>query len=336
MNKKIILQQQKTRIKVLGIGGGGGNTIEYSLKNKMIDNRVGDTKYIYLHTGKHTPSEELPCHILQIGTEATQGLGAGTNPEKGKAAAIEVQDRIIEIIDDTDMLFLTAGMGGGTGTGAIPVVADLAKKQGILTIAIVTKPFSWEGKKRMQVAEDGINELKKHVDSLIIISNDKLSPLLGKKTSLLDAFSQVNNILLNAVDGIAELITNPGFINIDFADVKSVMSNMGLSIVGIGCSSGKDRAKNAFNKAILSPLLENMQITDAKGLLVNVTCGPDLSIAEYGEIGHLVKELSSMDTKIIVGSALDETMKDEICITIVASGIENKMNTKNKFHLVKK
>ena len=331
MNTKNNLQQKKTKIKVLGIGGGGGNTIEHILKNKMIDNRVGETKYIYLHTGKHTLNEELPYQILQIGAESTQGLGAGTNPEKGKSAVIEVQERIVEIIADTDMLFLTAGMGGGTGTGAIPVVADLAKKEGILTIAVVTKPFSWEGKKRMQVAENGINELKKHVDSLIIISNDKLSPLLGKKTSLLDAFSQVNNILLNAVDGIADLITNPGFINIDFADVKSVMSNMGLSIVGIGCASGNERAKNAFDKAILSPLLENMKITDAKGLLVNVTCGSDLSIAEYNEIGHLVKELSSIETKIIVGSVLDNTMKGELCISIVAAGVENtNISTTNK------
>lgn len=325
------LDRKKSIIKVIGIGGGGGNTIKYMIKSKVINELKNEIEYLFLNTKKKAFNNDLPYNSLQLGIDITKGIGTGGDQEKGRLAALEQKENIKNIIGKTDMLFITTGLGGGTGTGAIPVIAEIAKKMGILTIAVVTKPFTFEGQKRMQIAEKGIYSLKQHVDSLIVIPNDKLSSTLGKNTSLLNAFDKVNNVLLNAVDGISELIIKPGFINIDFADVKSVMSNQGIAVIGMGQAGGDNRAKTAFERAIYSPLLENVKISGANGVLVNISCGSDLSIFEFNEIGELVKNLSSKEANVIVGTVLDETMKGEMRITIVAAGLSDK---KNIIHLV--
>jgi cell division protein FtsZ len=258
---------------------------------------------------------------LQIGADITKGLGAGANPDVGRQAAHEDRDRIAEVIDGADMLFITAGMGGGTGTGAAPVVASVAREMGILTVAVVTKPFTFEGSRRLHVAHNGIKELSQYVDSLITIPNEKLQSVLGKQISLLDAFKSANDVLLGAVQGIAELITRPGLINVDFADVRTVMSEMGMAMMGSGSAKGEDRAREAAEAAIASPLLEDVNLMGAHGILVNVTAGMDMGIGEFEEVGNTVKEFASENATVVVGTVIDPDMRDELRVTVVATGL---------------
>ncbi|MET0292588.1 MAG: cell division protein FtsZ, partial [Steroidobacteraceae bacterium] len=258
---------------------------------------------------------------LQIGGDITKGLGAGANPEVGRAAAIEDRERIVEMIDGADMLFITAGMGGGTGTGAAPIVAQVAKEIGILTVAVVTRPFEMEGNKRNANAEQGINELHKYVDSLITIPNQKLLTVLGPQTTLLDAFKSANQVLQGAVQGIAELITRPGLINVDFADVRTVMAETGMAMMGTGTGTGEGRARIAAEAAVSSPLLENIDLAGAHGILVNVTAGMDLSIGEFQEVGTIVKQFASEDATVVVGTVIDPEMSNELRVTVVATGL---------------
>jgi cell division protein FtsZ len=274
---------------------------------------------------------------LQIGCNITKGLGAGADPDIGRQAAMEDRDRILEIIDGADMLFITAGMGGGTGTGAAPIVAQVAKELGILTVAIVTKPFQMEGSKRMQIAEHGIAELGKYVDSLITIPNEKLLSVLGGETTLLDAFRSANQVLQGAVQGIAELITRPGLINVDFADVRTVMSEMGMAMMGSGTASGEDRAREAAEAAASSPLLEDINLAGANGILVNVTAGMDLSIGEFQEVGNTVKEYASPDATVVIGTVIDPEMTDRIRVTVVATGLgQQAANAESPMRIVRR
>jgi cell division protein FtsZ len=258
---------------------------------------------------------------LQIGCNITKGLGAGADPDIGRQAGMEDRDRIQEVIEGADMLFITAGMGGGTGTGAAPVVAQVAKELGILTVAVVTKPFVMEGGKRMMIADHGISELGKYVDSLITIPNEKLLTVLGGETTLLDAFRSANEVLQGAVQGIAELITRPGLINVDFADVKTVMAEMGMAMMGSGTSSGEGRAREAAESAVSSPLLEDINLAGANGILVNVTAGMDMAIGEFQEVGNTIKEFASDDATVVVGTVIDPDMNDQIRVTVVATGL---------------
>lgn len=303
-------------IKVMGVGGGGGNAVEH-----MACSSLEGVDFICANTDAQALSNSSSHTLLQIGNEITKGLGAGANPEVGRDAAIEDRERIKEAIAGTDMLFITAGMGGGTGTGAAPIVAELAKEMGILTVAVVTKPFPWEGLRRMKQAEDGISELREYVDSLIIIPNEKLQSVLGKGTTLLDAFKEANNVLLNAVQGISELITRPGLINVDFADVRTVMSEMGMAMMGTGCATGEERATVAAERAISSPLLEDVDLSGARGILVNVTAGIDMSIGEFEEVGNTIKEFASENATVVVGTVIDPEMNGEMRVTVVATGI---------------
>jgi cell division protein FtsZ len=307
---------QTAVIKVLGIGGGGGNAVAH-----MVRAGLEGVDFICANTDAQALKGAKVKTGLQIGCNITKGLGAGANPEVGRQAAMEDRDRIQEVIEGADMLFLTAGLGGGTGTGAAPVVAQLAKEMGILTVAVVTKPFSMEGPKRMRVAEQGIAELGRFVDSLITIPNEKLLSVLGPQTTLLDAFRAANEVLQGAVQGIAELITRPGLINVDFADVRTVMSEMGMAMMGSGVASGQDRARTAAEAAISSPLLEDINLAGANGVLVNVTAGPDLSIGEFQEVGDTVKQFASDDATVVIGTVIDPEMNDEIRVTVVATGL---------------
>jgi len=310
------VDSQNAVIKVVGVGGGGGNAV-----NHMLRSNIEGVEFICANTDAQALNSTEVRTALQLGSNITRGLGAGANPERGYEAAMEDRDRIAEAIEGADMVFITAGMGGGTGTGAAPVVAEVAKELGILTVAVVTKPFSFEGGKRQQVAEAGIAALSKHVDSLITIPNEKLLAVLGKATSLLDAFKSANDVLLNAVQGIAELITKPGLINVDFADVRTVMSEMGVAMMGTGVSSGEDRAREAAELAIRSPLLEDINLSGAKGLLVNITAGLDLAIGEFDEVGSTVKEFARDDATVVVGTVIDPEMVDEMRVTVVATGL---------------
>ena len=303
-------------IKVMGVGGGGGNAVEH-----MAISSLEGVDFICANTDAQALSNSSSRTLLQIGSEITKGLGAGANPSVGRDAAIEDRERIIEAITGTDMLFITAGMGGGTGTGAAPIVAELAKEMGILTVAVVTKPFPWEGTRRMKQAEDGITELREYVDSLITIPNEKLQSVLGKGTTLLDAFKEANNVLLNAVQGISELITRPGLINVDFADVRTVMSEMGMAMMGTGSATGEERAIVAAERAISSPLLEDVDLAGARGILVNVTAGMDMSIGEFEEVGNTIKEFASENATVVVGTVIDAEMNGEMRVTVVATGI---------------
>ncbi len=303
-------------IKVMGVGGGGGNAVEH-----MANSNLDGVDFICANTDAQALAHSSARTVLQIGNEMTKGLGAGANPGVGREAAIEDRERIMEAINGTDMLFITAGMGGGTGTGAAPIVAELAKEMGILTVAVVTKPFPWEGPRRMKQAEDGITELREYVDSLITIPNEKLQAVLGKGTTLLDAFKEANNVLLNAVQGIAELITRPGLINVDFADVRTVMSEMGMAMMGTGSATGEDRAKDAAERAISSPLLEDVDLSGAKGILVNVTAGMDMSIGEFEEVGNSIKSFAAENATVVVGTVIDPEMNGEMRVTVVATGI---------------
>jgi cell division protein FtsZ len=307
---------QSAVIKVIGVGGGGGNAVGH-----MVEAGIEGVDFICANTDSQALKGSRVRTSLQIGCNITKGLGAGSDPDIGRQAAMEDRDRILEVIEGADMLFITAGMGGGTGTGAAPIVAQVAKELGILTVAVVTKPFMMEGGKRMQIAEHGIRELGKYVDSLITIPNEKLLTVLGGETTLLDAFKSANQVLQGAVQGIAELITRPGLINVDFADVRTVMSEMGMAMMGTGVSSGEDRAREAAEAAVSSPLLEDINLAGANGILVNVTAGMDLSIGEFQEVGNTVKEFASDDATVVVGTVIDPDMTDRIRVTVVATGL---------------
>jgi cell division protein FtsZ len=303
-------------IKVIGVGGGGGNAVGH-----MVDAGIEGVDFICANTDSQALKGTRSRTSLQIGCNITKGLGAGADPDIGRQAAMEDRDRIHEVIEGADMLFITAGMGGGTGTGAAPIVAQVARELGILTVAVVTKPFQMEGGKRMQIAEHGIGELGKYVDSLITIPNEKLLTVLGGDTTLLDAFRSANQVLQGAVQGIAELITRPGLINVDFADVRTVMAEMGMAMMGTGVSSGEDRAREAAEAAVSSPLLEDINLAGANGILVNVTAGMDLAIGEFQEVGKTVKEFASDDATVVVGTVIDAEMTDTIRVTVVATGL---------------
>ncbi len=303
-------------IKVIGVGGGGGNAVAH-----MVNSMVDGVDFICANTDAQALKSAKVKTGLQIGCNITKGLGAGANPDVGRQAAMEDRDRIHEVIAGADMLFITAGLGGGTGTGAAPVIAQLAKELGMLTVAIVTRTFEMEGPKRMRVAEQGIAELGRFVDSLITIPNEKLLSVLGPQTTLLDAFRAANEVLQGAVQGIAELITRPGLINVDFADVRTVMSEMGMAMMGSGVAKGDDRARVAAESAISSPLLEDINLAGANGILVNVTAGTDLSIGEFQEVGDTVKQFAAEDATVVIGTVIDPEMMDEIRVTVVATGL---------------
>ena len=303
-------------IKVIGVGGGGGNAVEH-----MVNANIEGVEFICSNTDAQALKKSSAKTILQLGHNVTKGLGAGADPEIGRQAALEDRDRIMDVLEGSDMVFINAGMGGGTGTGAAPIVAQVAKEMGILTVAVVTRPFAFEGKKRAQIADIGIKELTQFVDSLITIPNEKLLTVLGREISLLNAFAAANDVLLGAVQGIAELITRPGLINVDFADVKTVMAEMGMAMMGSGKAQGEDRARTAAEAAISSPLLEDINLSGARGLLVNITAGRDLSIGEFDEVGNTVKEFASENATVVVGTVIDPEMSGEMRVTIVATGL---------------
>ena len=307
---------QNAVIKVIGVGGGGGNAVAH-----MVTSGIEGVEFLCINTDAQALKHSKVKTSLQIGCNITKGLGAGADPEVGRQAAMEDRDRIIEMIEGCDMLFITAGMGGGTGTGAAPVVAQVAKELGILTVAVVTRPFEMEGGKRTLVANHGLAELGKYVDSLITIPNQKLLTVLGAKTTLLDAFKSANHVLQGAVQGIAELITRPGLINVDFADVRTVMSETGMAMMGSGVARGENRAKEAAEMAVSSPLLEDINLSGAHGILVNVTAGMDLSIGEFQEVGNIVKQFASDDATVVVGTVIDPELSDEMRVTVVATGL---------------
>jgi len=307
---------QSAEIKVIGVGGGGGNAVHH-----MINNQVEGVEFICANTDAQALNNLKAKTILQMGSNITKGLGAGANPEIGRQAALEDRDEIAEILSGADMVFITAGMGGGTGTGAAPIVAEVAREMGILTVAVVTRPFPFEGKKRLSVAEEGIRQLTEQVDSLITIPNEKLLDVLGKEASLLEAFKAANDVLLGAVKGIADLIMNPGMINVDFADVKTVMSEMGMAMMGTGSAAGSERAREAAEAAIRSPLLEDVNLEGARGILVNITAGENLSLGEFSEVGDTVEEFASDDATVVVGTVIDPSLDNEMRVTVVATGL---------------
>jgi cell division protein FtsZ len=303
-------------IKVIGVGGGGGNAVAH-----MVHSNVDGVDFVCANTDAQALKNSGAKLTLQLGTNVTKGLGAGANPEVGRQAALEDRERIVEILRGADMAFITCGMGGGTGTGAAPVVAQLAKEMGILTVAIVTKPFPFEGRRRMQVALKGIEDLTQHVDSLITVPNEKLLTVLGREVTLLSAFKAANDVLLGAVQGIADLITRPGLINVDFADVRTVMAEMGMAMMGTGYARGDDRAVAAAEAAINNPLLEDVNLSGACGILVNVTAGPNLTMREFDEIGQVIHQFASEDATVVVGTALDPELQDDVRVTVVATGL---------------
>ena len=309
---------QNAIIKVVGIGGGGGNAV-----NHMMNSQIDGVDFICANTDAQALNNVSARTVIQLGNELTKGLGAGTNPEIGRQAAVDDRERIEQAMEGADMVFLTAGMGGGTGTGATPVFAEIAKDMGILTVAVVTRPFPFEGKQRAAVAEKGIEELRQYVDSLITIPNEKLLPVLGREVSLVNAFNEANDVLYGAVQGIADLITRPGLINVDFADVRKVMSEMGLAMMGTGVATGENKAREAAEKAIASPLLEDVNLQGARGILVNITGGPDLALGEFDEVGNTVKEFASDDAVFVIGTVIDPELHEEIRVTVVATGLAN-------------
>lgn len=312
---------QGANIKVIGVGGGGGNAVK-----NMLESGIDGVEFICANTDAQALEGTGVKTTLQLGGSLTKGLGAGANPDVGREAALEDRERIKELVAGTDMLFITAGMGGGTGTGAAPIVAEIAKEQGILTVAVVTKPFPFEGPKRMRSADAGIEQLSNSVDSLITIPNEKLLTSLGKKVSLLDAFKAANDVLLSAVQGISELITRPGLINVDFADVKTVMTGMGIAMMGTGSAEGDERAVRAAEQAISSPLLDDINLQGARGVLVNITAGLDMGINEFDEVGEVVRRFASDDSTVVVGTVIDPEMTDEIRVTLVATGLSEHGN----------
>ncbi|ASK34855.1 cell division protein FtsZ [Alloalcanivorax mobilis] len=303
-------------IKVVGVGGGGGNAVDH-----MVRSNVEGVDFICANTDAQALRNSSAKTVIQLGSQVTKGLGAGANPEIGRQSAIEDRERIAELLEGADMVFVTAGMGGGTGTGAAPVVAEIAKELGILTVAVVTKPFPFEGRKRMRSAQEGIEALKEHVHSLITIPNEKLQSVLGGSTTLLDAFKAANEVLQGAVKGIADLIVRPGMINVDFADVRTVMSEMGTAMMGTGVASGENRASEAAQAAISSPLLEDVDLRGARGILINITANESIALDEFSEVGDIVSELASEDANVIIGTAIDPDMGDNISVTVVATGL---------------
>ncbi len=307
---------QSAVIKVIGVGGGGGNAVKH-----MANCGIEGVDFVCANTDRQALLNANVKTTLQIGCNITKGLGAGANPEVGYQAAMEDRDRIQELIEGADMLFITAGLGGGTGTGAAPVIAQIAKELKILTVAVVTKPFEMEGAKRAAIAEQGMMELGKSVDSLITVPNEKLLSVLGADTTLLDGFKSANEVLQGAVQGIAELITRPGDINLDFADVRTVMSEMGMAMMGAGMATGEDRAREAAEAAVSSPLLEDINLAGANGILVNVTAGTDLTLGEFNEIGETVKDFASDEATVVIGTSLDPDMNNTVRVTVVATGL---------------
>jgi len=308
--------RQQAIIKVIGVGGGGGNAVEH-----MLAANIDGVEFIVANTDAQALKKSSARTVLQLGANLTKGLGAGADPAIGRQAAIEDRERIAEALAGADMVFITAGLGGGTGTGAAPVVAQVARDNGILTVAVVTKPFPFEGRKRMAIADQGIKELAEYVDSIITIPNEKLLSVVGKDASLLDAFSQANAVLQGAVQGIAELITRPGLINVDFADVRTVMSEMGMAMMGTATASGEHRAQNAARAAVASPLLDDVNIAGARGILVNITAGRDLTIGEFEEVGNTVKEFAAEDATVVIGTVIEPEMHGEMRVTVVATGL---------------
>jgi cell division protein FtsZ len=307
---------QSAVIKVIGVGGGGGNAIQH-----MVNKNVEGVDFICANTDAQALKNLSAKTMLQLGSTLTKGLGAGADPGLGREAAIEDRERISEILVGADMVFITAGMGGGTGTGGAPVVAEVARELNILTVAVVTKPFTFEGKKRLQIAEAGIKELASHVDSLITIPNEKLLDVMGEDTPLLEAFSAVDDVLLGAVQGIADLIIRPGIMNVDFADVRTVMSEMGVAMMGTGEAVGENRAREAARLAIQSPLLEDIDFHGARGILVNIASGANISLGEFAEVGATIEEFASENATIVVGTVIDQDMSDEMRVTVVATGL---------------
>ncbi|MHB1057791.1 MAG: cell division protein FtsZ [Rhodanobacter sp.] len=312
-------------IKVIGVGGGGGNAVAH-----MLNANIEGVEFVVANTDAQAMSSCGSRTHLQLGGNVTKGLGAGANPEVGRQAALEDRERIEAMLEGADMVFITAGMGGGTGTGAAPVVAQLAKEKGILTVAVVTKPFPFEGRRRMQVALKGIEDLSQHVDSLITVPNEKLLSVLGREVTLLNAFKAANDVLQGAVQGIADLITAPGLINVDFADVRTVMSEMGLAMMGSGTARGDDRAQAAAEAAIKNPLLEDVNLNGACGILVNVTAGPNLTMREFDEIGRIIHDFASEDATVVMGTSLDPEMKDDVRVTVVATGLNRAMASRQQ------
>ena len=313
-------KSQEANIKVLGVGGCGGNAVDH-----MIEKNVLGVEFMCINTDLQALKKSQASSIIQIGETLTKGLGAGSRPDTGKQAAIDDREKIIEAIDGADMLFITAGMGGGTGTGATPVIAQIAKDLGILTIAVVTKPFDFEGS-RSQVAKDGISELVNYVDSLIVIPNEKLMGVLGEDVTFIDAFGAANDVLLSAVAGIAEIINSPGLINVDFADVKTVMSEMGMAMIGSGYAEGSDRALISSKAAMACPLLEDVNLNNAKGILVNISASQDFKMKEYFEIMNVVKQYAAEEANIIVGNVIDDSIASGIRVTMVATGLSDSKN----------
>ena len=311
---------QSAVIKVIGVGGGGGNAV-----NHMAKNNIEGVEFICANTDAQALKNVGARTVLQLGTAVTKGLGAGANPEVGRQAAMEDRERIAEVLQGTDMVFITTGMGGGTGTGAAPIIAEVAKEMGILTVAVVTRPFPFEGRKRMLIAEEGIRALSMSVDSLITIPNEKLLTILGKDASLLSAFAKADDVLAGAVRGISDIIKRPGMINVDFADVKTVMSEMGMAMMGTGCASGPNRAREATEAAIRNPLLEDVNLQGARGILVNITAGPDLSLGEYSDVGNIIEQFASEQATVKVGTVIDPDMRDELHVTVVATGLGAKI-----------
>lgn len=308
--------QTNAVIKVIGVGGGGGNALEH-----MLNSNVEGVEFVCANTDAQALKKSSARTILQLGNSVTKGLGAGANPDIGRQAALEDRDRILEMLEGADMIFITAGMGGGTGTGASPIIAQLAKDMGILTVAVVTKPFPFELKRRMKIAEEGIGELSQYVDSLITVPNERLLNVLGRGITLRDAFDAANDVLLGAVQGIAELITRPGMINVDFADVRTVMSERGRAMMGSAKANGEDRARSAGEAAIACPLLEDVNLSGARGILVNITAGPNLGMDEFAVVGEAIGEFASENALVVIGTVLDEGVSDELRVTVVATGL---------------
>ena len=305
-------------IRVIGVGGGGGNAVEH-----MVESDIEGVEFVCVNTDAQALKNNAVRTVLQLGTNVTKGLGAGANPEIGRQAALEDRERLVDLLEGSDMVFITAGMGGGTGTGASPVIAQIAREMGILTVAVVTKPFPFELKRRMAIAQEGITELSEHVDSLITIPNEKLLSVLGERVTLRDAFGAANDVLLGAVQGIAELITRPGMINVDFADVRTVMSEKGRAMMGSGRGSGEDGARTAAETAMRCPLLEDVNLSGARGILVNITGSSDLGMHEFHAVGESIGEFASENALVVVGTALDESVGDEIRVTVVATGLDH-------------
>ena len=309
---------QAAVIKVIGVGGGGGNAV-----NHMIKAEVEGVEFICANTDAQALKASGARSVIQLGNAITHGLGAGADPEIGRQSALDDKDRIMDVLEGADMVFITAGMGGGTGTGAAPVVAQVAKDMGVLTVAVVTKPFSFEGRKRAEVANSGIRDLSQYVDSLITVPNDRLVDVLGSDVSLVNAFEAADDVLLGAVQGIAQVITCQGLINVDFADVKTVMGEMGMAMMGSGKAQGEDRARVATEAAISSPLLEHIDLAGAKGILANITAGMDFGIGEFNQVGNIIKTVAADEATVVIGTVLNEELSGEIWVTIVATGLSH-------------